>query len=133
MSMYRVSKEAEEITFYATNDPVGFRTIYDLPEDMSEEDKAKYNKESIEIRHPTWDRVALMHTIATGNGLSPFPDDKALDKMLMKYFLVKVSFYNLITAVDEDGMEYVENLDEFLSEVFPALIDFIVLSIRQRM
>ena len=133
MSRYRVKNDLQRVEFWAKDDQRAFRPLSALPENISEEDKKQYTQDHFVFKHPTWDKVALMHTVATGSGMTPFVDDKQLDKLLLKYFLVEASFFDLETKTDEDGMEFADNIDQFLSEVYPALIDFIILNIRQRM
>jgi hypothetical protein len=125
MSRYRVNKEEEKITFWVKTPNLS--VIPAMPEDGEAEE------ESIVVRAPTWNQVALLHTIASGGGMLPFAPDKELDKLLLRSFLISSSFFEVKRERDESEEEVMVNLDEMLNELHPALIDYIVLCIRQRM
>jgi hypothetical protein len=126
MSRYRVSQDQETIRFWVKQSPI--LSMVNKPEDMS-----GVEEESIVIIAPNWNQVAAMHTMVSGGGMIPFAPDKEIDKLLLKYCLVNTSFFDVARDVEEDGTEFMTNLDEFLSEIHPAMIDHIVLRIRQRM
>lgn len=126
MSRYRVRADAEEIKFFVRQSPVSIALSSQAGSDGIVE-------ESITIQAPTWNQIAVLHTMASGGGMLPFAPDKELDKLLIKYFLVSASFFEVDRQTEEEGQKYVANVVDLLSEVHPALIDYIVLCIRQRM
>jgi hypothetical protein len=124
MSRYRVKKEPETIGVWVKGPDV--TVLRAQPEDMTD-----VAKETVVIQAPTWNQMAALHTMATGGGMLPFAPD--IDKFLLKYFLISTSFFEVLRDKEEDGQLYMTNLDEMLNEIHPALINFIILCLRQRM
>lgn len=125
MSRYRVKQEAEKITFF-----VNQSTLTVVPSGQTSDDVIE---ESITVQHPTWNQVSSLYTAASGGGMLPFAPDKELDRLLIKYFLVSASFFDIDRQTDENGQMFVANLDDLLNNIRPFLIDFAVLCIRKSM
>ena len=137
MSRYLLKDELQTEEFYVYDDGRDI-TIRDDLDDMPEEDQKKYTKEWIKYKVPSWNEFSNMTEMASG-GMSPFPNQQAIDRMLILLFLHEASFFEVKrgrpVGADDDVPVQIANADEMLgtSGVFPALINKIVLTIRRRM
>lgn len=136
MSKYLLNDEIQKEEFYVHDDGKEM-TIRDSLEDVPEAEREKYSKEWIEYKVPSWNVVANINEMASG-GMTPFPIQQTVDRMLIMLFLHGASFFEVRRGIPEEPEEAPEqmlNIDELIGPkgVVPTLINKIILTLRRRM
>ena len=135
MSRYLLKDEVLTEEFFVYDDGKDIIIRDDL-DGVAEADEKKYQKEWIKYKIPSWKEIASMTEMAT-SGMSPFPNQQSIDKMLLLLYLHGTSFFEVKRGKPDadDAPEQVINADDMLGPkgVIPVLVNKIVLTIRRRM
>ena len=135
MSRYLLKDELHTEEFYVYDDGRDI-SIRDSLDDVTEEDEKKYTKEWFKYKVPSWNEVANITEMAS-SGMSPFPSQQFIDRMLILLYLNSASFFEVKRGVPDvaDSVEQVLNIEEMLGRagVIPILVNKIILTIRRRM